>query len=351
MRRPGSTLLVVSTVHAADDVRIREKLIRSLTDVAVITYATKGPEPTDRDGLAEWRELPGGRIRRNLVALRMLFSRRHAACVVHDPELIPGAILAAVFAKRRIVVDIHEHIPGLFDTRERLPKRLRPAAAWWARRMLRLAERTCAITLAEPGYQASFRRPHPVFANYPDRLPPPVESDGSVVYVGDVTEARGLTDLAAAIEKMQASLTVRVIGRCDPDLAARLGRTPGIEVLGRLPHADAMEIVRRAAVGVSPLRDLPNYRYSLPTKVVEYLGVGIAVVATDLPGTSEIIGDRPGVRLVPAGDIDALAEALDQAVADSEHRTLATTNVDQTRAMFRWPHDEVVAFYKEILTG
>ena len=260
-------------------------------------------------------------------------------------------ILAATLARRRIVIDVHEHIPGLFDTRERLPKRLRPAAAWCVRRLLHLAERTCPITLAEPGYQALFRRPHPVFANYPDQLPAPVESDGSIVYVGDVTEARGLTDLAAAAERMEASPPIRIVGRCDPQLAGRLSRIPNVELLGRLPHSDAMEVVRRAAVGVSPLRDLSNYRYSLPTKVIEYLGVGIAVVATDLPGTREVIGGRPGVRLVSPGDIAALAAALHAAVTDPEHRHLATANVEQTRTEFRWPHDSVVAFYNRVLSG
>ena len=84
MRRPRPTILVLSTVHAADDTRIREKLIRTLADVADVTYATKGPGPTDRSQMAAWRELHGGRIRRNVAGARLLFSRRYAAAVVHD---------------------------------------------------------------------------------------------------------------------------------------------------------------------------------------------------------------------------------------------------------------------------
>ncbi len=349
MRRPRPTLLVLTTVHAADDVRIREKLIRSLSEVADITYATKAPGPTDRGGIADWTELRGGRLRRHLTALRMLFSRRFDACAIHDPEVIPAAILASVIGRRRIVIDVHEFIPGLFATRGRLPRRLRPAAAWCAGALLRVAESTCTITLAEPGYQRSFRRPHPVFANYPDNLPDPADHDGSVVYVGDVTEARGLTDLVDAIATMDSPPTVRIVGRCDAALEQRLTQIPEIELCGRLPHAEAMEIVRRAAVGVSPLRDLPNYRHSLPTKVIEYLGVGIAVVATDLPGTREVIGGRPGVHLVPPGDNASLAAGIDAALRDPEHRRLAANNVEAIRADYRWPHEAVVAFYQQVL--
>ena len=349
---PGSdrpALLVVTTVHAADDTRIREKLIRSLNEIAEVTYATKAPRPSDDAGIATWIELRGGRVRRNLHAARLLFSRRYRAAVVHDPELLPAAIAASAIGRRRIVVDIHEHVPGQLLTKPWLPRILRRPSAWIAGRLIRLAERTCEITLAEPGYQVLFRHPQRVFANYPSELPDPAPADGSVVYVGDVTEARGLTDLVAAAAQLHRSVHVRIIGRCDPDLARRLGDTPGVELLGRLPHQDAMDLVRHASVGVSPLRDTPNYRYSLPTKVIEYLGVGIAVVATDLPGTREVIASRPGVRLVPPGDVSALAEALDGALGDGVLRAEAAREVDTVRTQFRWPHNEVVAFYRSVL--
>jgi glycosyltransferase involved in cell wall biosynthesis len=344
-------LLVVTTVHHADDTRIREKLIRSLRGVADITYATRAPQPADLDDIGEWIELRGGRLRRNWRAARLLFSRRFRAAVVHDPELLPASILAGALWRRRIIADVHEHVPAQLSTKPWLPRWLRGPAAASARAALRLAERACVITLAEPGYQVLFRHPHPVFANYPDVLPESAPADGSIVYVGDVTEERGLTDLIAAVEALPDDPPVRIIGRCDPGLADRLRVRPGIEVLGRLPHPEAMDLMRHATVGVAPLRDLPNYRYSLPTKVIEYLGAGIAVIATDLPGTADVIGGRPGVRLVPPGDIDALCGALAEVLDDPEVRHRAAANAAATRREFRWPHDEVVAFYRELLSG
>ena len=344
---PG--LLVISTVHAADDTRIREKLLRTLEGITAITYATRSPAPTDSSGISRWVELKGGRVMRNVRAVPLLFSRAHRVAVVHDAELIPAAIAASTLGRRRIVVDVHEHVPGQLITKDWLPAVLRRPAAWVAARLLRLAERVCEITLAEPGYQVLFRHPQRVFANYPDVLPPPAPGDGSVVYVGDVTQARGLTDLVAAIEQMEITPTVRIIGRCAPDLGAHLQTVNGVELLGRVPHPDAMRMVRTATVGVSPLRDTPNYRYSLPTKVIEYLGTGIAVVATDLPGTSEVIGDKPGVILVPAGDIDALANALSVALADPTLRAAAAANASAIRRQHCWPRAEVTSFYRGLL--
>jgi glycosyltransferase involved in cell wall biosynthesis len=194
-----------------------------------------------------------------------------------------------------------------------------------------------------------FRRAHPVFPNYPDGLPEPAPGEGYVVYVGDVTEARGVLDLAEATTGLGAEL--RIVGRCDAGLADRLGAFPHVAVLGRRPHPEAMEIARRAAVGVSPLHDLDNYRHSLPTKVIEYLGIGVPVVASDLPGTREAIAGRPGVVLVAPGDVTALASAVAGALADDRLRNAAQENAAAIRRRFRWPTEDVQAFYRGLLAG
>jgi glycosyltransferase involved in cell wall biosynthesis len=343
------TLLVLSTVHAADDTRIREKLIRSLAGIATVAYATRSPAPSDGSGL-EWIELRGGRLRRNLTGLRLLFDRRFDAAVVHDPELIPAAILATVLGRRRVVIDIHEHIPGLFATRDWVPRVLQRPLARIAAGLLHLAERVCPITLAEPGYQALFRRRHPVFANYPDDLPEPASGGDVIVYVGDVTVARGMTDLVAALDLTRHAAPLRVIGRVDDAVGQQLDLDDDITVYGRLPHHDAMELVNESAVGVSPLRDLPNYRYSLPTKTIEYLAMGLVVVATDLPGTRDAIGELDGVILVPPGDPVALADGLDRAFADEGLRAAAAANARVVREQFRWPAKDVADFYRGMLT-
>ena len=66
-----------------------------------------------------------------------------------------------------------------------------------------------------------------------------------------------------------------------------------LEIVGPLPHFEAMAVVAGASVGFSLLHDLPNYRASMPTKVIEYLAMGVPVVASDLPGHPRGPG-RPG---------------------------------------------------------
>lgn len=60
---------------------------------------------------------------------------------------------------------------------------------------------------------------------------------------------------------------------------------------------------------------VPSRREGFPGTVVEAVGLGVPVVASDLPGVVEALG--PGVgRLVPVGDAPALADALAAVLED-----------------------------------
>lgn len=345
-------VLVLSTVHHSDDTRIREKLIRSLSGNFAITYATRYPRPQDTEGVT-WIGLRGGRVWRNLSAWRHALFDRYDILSLHDPETLPAGIAARVLRRKQVVFDVHEDVPAQIRTKPWLPRPLRRPAAWSARRLLRLAERVHAITLAEPGYRRLFRRDHPVFPNHldPDRLPEPRENrTRRAVYVGDITEARGVRDAVAACGK--AAIDLHLVGAVSPEERAALegvARTCDTTVIhhGRLPHPLAMAVAADATVGLSPLRDHPNYRDALPTKVLEYLALGVPVVASDLPGTRTALDGLDAVWLVPPGDVDALAAAIAEA-ADGDAVASALHQAASVRDRFQWPADDVLGFYRKL---
>ena len=101
-----------------------------------------------------------------------------------------------------------------------------------------------------------------------------------------------------------------------------------------------------ARIGVSPLLDIPNYRWSLPTKILEYLAVGVPVVASDLPGTREVVEKLTGVVLVPPGDVDAWATALGGSIGDESLGEAARRQAPAIRNQFRFPAEGVRTFYR-----
>lgn len=348
-------LLVVTSVHPADDPRIRYKHIGSLERDFDILYATKAPGPIDPGDL-EWHELSGGRVRRWFTALRLMRTADVDLIAIHDPELIPAAVVTAAVRSVPVVFDVHEDLPAQIRARHSYPAILRRPLASFARMWIKVAERRLDVTLAEAGYQDQFESEKPVFPNYPVArdLPAVAEDRGhGVVYVGDVTIQRGALTLLDAVARAEIGPLVYV-GRCDPGLRRSLLEHAAlsgidIDVRGWLPHGEAMVTVRSAAVGVSPLHDTPNYRYSLPTKTLEYLAMGVPVIATDLPGTRSAIADLRGVRLVAPEDVDSLAEALRADMSDLAAD--ARSDAERVRQSYRWPDDEVRTFYASLLSA
>jgi glycosyltransferase involved in cell wall biosynthesis len=354
VRTRGRYVLVVSTVHQAEDPRIRWRTVAALAASMPVRYATKGPGPADR-GDHEWVRLPGGRLRRAVRAVREACRRDVAVVSLHDPELLPAGILLRLLRRVPVVFDVHEDVPAQISTKERFPLWVRAVLARVAAVTLRLAERVVVLTLAEPNYRPLFRGEHPVLPNYPDlaALPAPQPSDGTVVYVGDVTEIRGAVLAVEAVAGLADPPPLRLVGRCAPELAARLStlaaeRGVDLDLPGFVPHPQAMAIVARAAVGLSPLADVPNYRRSLPTKTLEYLAMGVPVVASDLEGTAAVIGDMEAVDLVAPGDVEAWRDGLRDVLADPAVRERAAAQAPTVRATFRFRPGDVRDVYARL---
>jgi len=346
------TVLVVTTVHWPDDTRIRERLIRSLATEFCIVYAAKSPGPSNHAGLI-WSELRGGRFRRNMQVFFLCLRSSWDVLVLHDPETVPTGIVAHLVHRKPVVFDVHEDIPATALSRDWVPEWLRRPLASFLVWLLRRAEGSLEITLAEPGYQGLFDKSHHVFPNFPDtsRYPDPrKDGNGEVVYLGDVTLERGADLAVNACTQLNRPLTF--VGRATPEVQVLLtrgsGLGDGLRFEGLLPNPDALESVARASVGLSPLRDIPNFRHSQPTKILEYLALGIPVVASDLPGTRSMVDGLEGVFLVEPGNDRRLALAIETAMAP-EVRALAQSQVQAIRSQFRWPADEVRDFYLSLV--
>lgn len=344
-------ILVATSVHQAEDPRIRRRTVGVLARHARVRYATRTPGPADLDD-HQWVALHGGRLRRVLGVAREAWRRDVGMVSLHDPELLPVGLVVRALRRVPVVFDVHEDVPAQIATKPWLPRPVRRPLARAAAWLLRRAERHLVVTLAEPNYARLFRRDHPVLPNYPDvaALPAPAPDGGSIVYLGDVTEPRGASLAVRAVAGLDPPRRLRLVGRCAPDLAARLRALAAelgvdLELPGFLPHPEAMAVTARATVGIAPLADIPNYRDSLPTKTLEYLALGVPVVASDLPGTRKVIGELPGVQLAEPADVHAWTAALQRTCDDPAWREAARGNADAVRARFTWPAEALWAVY------
>jgi len=343
-----ATVLVVTTVHRPDDTRIRERLIRTLAKNFEVKYASKSPGPTDASDL-EWIDLKGGRLRRNMQALWLALFARWDILVIHDPENLIAGFLARIVRRRPVVFDVHENIPAMAMTRSWVPRPFRRSLALLLRGLLGVAERVLTVTLAEPGYQRLFDRDHVAFPNFPDttRYPAPVSSNSDeVVYLGDVTFERGAAVAMKACESLEVPLLFvgRVPSEVQTALLVGASKIKSVEFSGQMPNPEALKRIGSAAVAISPLLDGPNYRHSQPTKILEYLALGLPVVASDLPGTRQLVKNLAAVFLVAPGNSDELAAGIAEA-SDPKVRALAVEQAPSIRGRFKWPDEVVTEFY------
>jgi glycosyltransferase involved in cell wall biosynthesis len=346
-------ILVVTVVHHPEDSRIRHRQIKALLAAGwQVTYAapftgyglsTSGaPEGLS---LVDLPRAAGRRRFRAWRAARDLLKRRgpqHDVILLHDPELLAALPRQGI---PPVVWDVHEDTAAALTLKPWLPPLMRPGVRWLVERMERWAERRVHLILAEYAYRNRFRDEHLVVPNVnavPESVPPP--DLPRAVYVGSLTPARGALDMIEVARlvagKTQGAVKVLLIGPAASDVTGQLRAAVSEGVLdwpGFLPSHQAMQHVDGSLAGLSLLHDEPNYRVSLPTKVVEYMAHGIPVVTTPLPLAQELVAESGCGVVVPFGDSEAVARAILDLWSDPERRRqMGTAGHLAARERYDW---------------
>ncbi|MFA1539678.1 glycosyltransferase family 4 protein [Actinomadura monticuli] len=341
---------VCTVVHHPEDARILHRQIRALLDAGhEVTYIA----PFRACNATPWRrispvDIPRATGRRRLRALRAAHRAlaEHApyadVVLLHDPELLVS--LPREVRQRTVVWDVHEDTAAALSAKGWLPGPARPLLRPVVRGLERRSERRHRLLLAEDGYRARFRGDHPVVPNttYVSDTPPGPPAGGRAVYVGQLSRARGALDMIEMARPLAAEgVLVELIGAADADVrdALRAAQREGIvRWYGFVPNDRALRIAEGATAGLALLHDEPNYRHSMPTKVVEYMAHGIPVVTTPNPPAVDIVEPSGCGVVVPFGDPHAAAKAVLHLRDDPDHRTeLGKRGYDAARARFHWP--------------
>ncbi|WP_084723396.1 glycosyltransferase family 4 protein [Streptomonospora alba] len=344
-------VLVATVVHHPEDARILHRQIRALLDAGHrVTYVA----PFADCGVTPWQELApvnvprasGRRRTASLRAARAVLARlapQSDVLLLHDPELL----LALPRTRPATVWDVHEDAAAALLTKPWLPRPLRRPLGPVVRGMERRAEQRMHLLLAEEGYRERFALDHPVVPNttyVPER---PERSPGTdrVVYLGHLSAARGAGELVEMGRLLRPhGVRVEIIGAADPGIRPMLRdahREEAVEWYGFVPNDQALRMISGALAGVCLLQDTPNYRSSLPTKVVEYMAHGLPVVSTPNPAAVSLVNGRPEGdcgTVVPFGDASAAADAVLQLRSDAMLRErFSAAGHSIARSAFHWP--------------
>ena len=141
----------------------------------------------------------------------------------------------------------------------------------------------------------------------------------TLAFAGRLTAQKSL---GVALEAVAAvdGVTLAIAGEGDERAplerrAAELGLGARVRFLGALPRERVLELFRAADAAI-----LSSSWENFPHTVVEALAVGTPVIATAIGGVAEIVNDGENGLLVPAGDVNALADAVRRFLADEPLR-------------------------------
>lgn len=364
MTPSGRSVLVVTVVHHPEDARIRHRQIASLLEAGWrVTYAAPftgyGLDPAAASAAAPGLtcvDVDRARGRRRLAAqrsARRLLRRlgpAHDVVLLHDPELLP-ALLGTGGGMPPVVWDVHEDTAAALGVKAWVPRPARRVAQVAVRAMERLAERRMPLLLADHRYAERFRRVHPVVPNTAvvpaSRVPaarPGPDGAQRVLYLGSITLERGAAELvavgAALRERSRGLARLELIGPAHgaaEQLVTDADRSGDLVWHGFVPSDRARAHLDGALAGLSLLHDVPNFRPSMPTKVVEYLAHGIPVVTTPLPLAVDLV-ERSGAGIVvPFGDVSRTVDQLLAWAQDPESaRAAGARGTDLVLAELDW---------------
>jgi glycosyltransferase involved in cell wall biosynthesis len=142
----------------------------------------------------------------------------------------------------------------------------------------------------------------------------------TVVYIGTLVGVRGMDFLIRTFKRVldqEKDTTLYLVGdsKNPSDIEAIVREAKNLEIdhaiklTGFLPQAQAWRYVQRADVCVSPIRPIPILECGSPTKLLEYMACGKAVVANDHPEQLSVISESKAGICVPY-DEDRFADAI-----------------------------------------
>lgn len=274
-----------------------------------------------------------GKLQRALRALIWPLRGRCDVLMTIDPD----TSLTAWLRPKRWVADVHEDYRELLRDRSWVPGPLLRVLRGAVSGLNWMITRADLVLVADEHVPPVV--PHRyVMRNEPDvtvlpEMPAEPVEGLTAVYIGDNRESRGLKAMVEAVAGTaddELSWRLELVGPIAAgdrewfDERMKRDDTRHITFHDRMPPAEAWKIAERASVGLCMLADTPAFRDAMPSKIYEYLAMGLPTVATPLPRVKELLEEAKAGMIVD--DAEGATDALRRFASDDEERTRLVGN-------------------------
>jgi glycosyltransferase involved in cell wall biosynthesis len=125
-----------------------------------------------------------------------------------------------------------------------------------------------------------------------------------------------------------------------------------VRFIPKVPWNELLKYTKSANAGLSLDKDTnPNYRYSLPNKLFDYISAGIPVIVSDLPEVRKVVeGNNCGI-IISSVTPDAISIAIKKLRDDRNLLNRLKQNAAKASESLNWENEskKIIDFYKGIL--
>ena len=367
---------ILTSVHPPFDVRIFHKEAKSLLmagyDLSIIAQH-------DKDEIINGIKIfhlprPQNRLERMTKLIWLIFWKaiRINAHIyhIHDPELLPAGFLMKLLGKK-IIYDMHENLPKQIMNKEWINSRLRNILSTIVYVLERLSLMFMAVIFAECSYRKDYLwiKKCTIVLNMPIinqlfayKCRTSMKNDFSIGYMGGVTTERGsVTTLDALKILKDNNITLRYdcVGPItQPHKRQLLMKCKEYDLKniyfhGYLPAHQGWQVIGHCSIGLALLHPIPNYIESYPTKIFEYMAMGIPVIASNFPLYRRVVEESHcGICVDPLNPKE-IAGAI-QFVIDhpAESKQMGENGYRAVVERYNWDKeaDKLISFYRCILS-
>lgn len=360
----------LTTVHPPFDTRIFHKegktLVKTGYDVILIAQHNKDvivdgvkivALPKSKNRLQRIIKLP-------LKTAKFAFKQKADIFHFHDPELIPVGVLLRLFTNGKVIYDVHEDYSKQIISKSYLFKTGRNLIAFFIKIIEFISSKFFdGIVTATDDILRNFSyhkraisaRNFPIISNFSFTNGENKKDIFNIIYVGCLSEIRGITQIIQAVEFINKKMRLTLYGKFYPlDYEKQVKMLRGfkkVEYLGWLVPEKASEVLSKSNAGIVCFLPEPNHLNAMPNKIFEYMAGGIPVIASNFPLWGEIVkGNNCGICVDPLQPRD-IAEAIQWIMNHpDEAKQMGKNGRDAVKKKYNWETEskKLLKLYEEL---
>lgn len=154
-------------------------------------------------------------------------------------------------------------------------------------------------------------------------------------FVGNWEAWVNIEEAIACAKYLEEDTAVLIVGE-GRNLEKYKNENPSIIFTGRVPHKDAIKLLKKIYVCIYPYSAHPIMKKKSSRKTLEYLAAGKPIVASDVSGRDKFLKEGENVLLYRSGDPKDLAEKVKILLEDQELYAKLSNNNLKLSKEFSW---------------